>query len=151
MSSPKTQILGAYKLEPTPDLFAQAMEWKYGSLSLSNDERRLAEEHVRNELGGVVLIEALISGRDERFSVDHFGQTGSDQAPYSEVFLSADGRVVIAEAYDVPADPTLRIAFYLHYVEPDRELNTSYGAVKLPPLQPIPKRLAELVPYEPVT
>jgi hypothetical protein len=151
MSSPNTQILGAYKLESTPDLFAQAMEWKYRGVAMSNDERRLAEERVRNELARVVLIEALISGRDERFSVDDFGQPGSDQAPYSEVFLSADGRAVIAEAYDVPADSTLRIAFYLHYAEPDRELNTSYGAVKLPPLQSIPKRLAELMPYEPVT
>ena len=151
MSSPNTQILGAYKLAATPDLFAQAMESKYGGLALSNNERRLAEEHVRNELASVVLIEALISGRDERFSVGDFGQTGSDQAPYSEVFLSADGRAVIAEAYDVPADSTLRIAFYLHYAEPDRELNTSYGPVKLPPLQSIPKRLAELMPYEPVT
>ena len=150
MSSPTVKILGAYKLESTPDLFAQAMEWKYGNVSLSQEERRLAEEHVRNELAGVVLIEALISRRDERFNVADFGQAGSDQAPYTEVFLSEDGRAVIAEAYDVPADSTLRIAFYLHYVEPSRELNTSYGAVRLPPLSPIPTRLMELVPYEPV-
>ena len=151
MSSPNTQILGAYRLAPDPDLFAQAMDLKYGGVALSNDERRLAEERVRTELARVVLIEVLINGRDERFSVDDFGQTGSDQAPYGEVFLSADGRVVIADAYEVPADSTLRIAFYLHYTDPERELNTSYGAVKLPPVQSIPRRLAELMPYEPVT
>jgi hypothetical protein len=151
MSSPTVQIFGAYKLESTPDLFMQAMAWKFGNLSLSQEETRLAEEHVRNELAGVVLIEALVNRRDERFSVADFGQACSDQALYSEVFLSEDGRAVIAGAYDVPADSTLRIAFYLHYVEPGLELNTSYGAVKLPPLSPIPTRLKELVPYEPVT
>jgi hypothetical protein len=151
MSSPTVQVLGAYKVEPTAALFAQAMEWKYGGVPLSNDERRLAEQHVRDELAGVVLIEALISGRDERFRVDDFGQAASDQAPYSEVFLSEDGRTVVARAYDVPSDSTLRVAFFLHYVDPGRELNTSYGAVKLPPLHSMPKRLAELNPYEPVT
>ena len=49
MSSPTVQILGAYKLESTPELFAQAMAWKYGDVLLSQEERRLAEEHVRNE------------------------------------------------------------------------------------------------------
>ena len=114
-------------------------------------QQREARAHVRAELGGVVLFEALVTGRDEKFSVDDFGQIDSDQAPYSEVFLSEDGESVIAEAYDVPQGPNLRIAFYLHYVDPRKELRTSYGSVKFPALRPIPERLAVLVPYEPVT
>src|SRR5262245_27334110 len=150
LSSPTVQVLGAYKVEPTAELLAQAMEWKYGGVSLSSGERRLAEQHVRDELARVVLVEVLVGGRDERFSVADFGQAASDQAPYGEVFLSEDGGTVIAQAYDVPSGPTLRAAFFLHHVDPGKELTTSYGAVKLPPLQSVPQRLAELVPYEPV-
>lgn len=151
MASPNVQVLGAYRVECTPELFAQAMEWKYGDLPLSAEERDAAEAHVRSELCGAVLIEAAIHNRDDHFSVSDFGQDGSDQAAYSEVFLSEDGRAVIADAFDVPTDPGLRIAFFLHFLDPAKTLNTSYGPVSLPPLQPMPERLAELVPYEPVT
>lgn len=151
MARPTVQVLGAYRLDCTSGLFAQAMEWKYGNLLLSVAEREAAEAHVRSELSGTVLIEAEIHERDDRFSVGDFGQAGSDQAAYSEVFLSQDGRAVIADAFDVPTDSVLRIAFFLHFVDPAKELNTSYGPVALPPLQSMPKRLAELVPYEPVT
>lgn len=151
MAPPTVQILGAYRVECTPDLFAQAMEWKYGNLPLSTEERDTAEAHVRSEVSGAVLIEAAIHDRDDHFSVSDFGQVGSNQAAYSEVFLSEDGRAVIADAFDVPTDPVLRIAFFLHFADPAKALNTSYGSVALPPLQAMPKRLAELVPYEPVT
>jgi len=127
------------------------MEWKYDLAFASEEERRLAEEQVRAELDGVVLLEVLVTSRDERFIVDDFGQLGSDQAPYIEVFLSADGGSVIAEGFDVPAGDTLRIAFYLHYMDPTAKLKTSYGLVEVPPVREIPERLADLVPYEPVT
>ncbi len=151
MAAPTVQVLGAYRLECTPELFAQAMEWKYGNLTLSTEEREAAEAHVRSELSRVVLIEAAIHGRDDYFSVSDFGQAGSDQAAYSDVFLSEDGRTVIADAFDVPPGPGLRIAFYVHFFDPAKVLNTSYGPVSVPPLQAMTKRLAELVPYEPVT
>jgi hypothetical protein len=151
MAPPTVQVLGAYRVECTPELFAQAMEWKYGNLPLSTEERDAAEAHVRSEVSGAVLIEAAIHNRDDHFSVSDFGQAGSDQAAYSEVFLSEDGRAVIADAFDVPTGPRLRIAFFLHFFDPAKTLKTSYGPVSLPPLQAMPRRLAELVPYEPVT
>ena len=151
MASPTIQLLGAYRLDYTPELFAQAMEWKYGGVSLSPREREAAESHVRRELGEAVIIEAVVCDRDDRFNVSDFGQAGSDQAAYNEVFLTDDGCAVIAEGFDVPDGPSLRIAFYLHFVDPTKELKTSYGSVVLPPLQALPRRLAELVPYDPVT
>jgi hypothetical protein len=151
MALPTVQLLGAYRLDCTPELFAQAMEWKYGSLSLTAEEKEVAEAHVLSELADTVLIEAEIRERDDHFSVSDFGQAGSNQAAYSEVFLSQDGRAVIGDGFEIPDGPVLRIAFYLHFVDLAKELNTTYGSVPLPPLQAMPERLAQLVPYEPVT
>ena len=150
MTEPTIEVLGAYKLEPTVDLFASAMETKYGGLKLSDSERREAEEAVRDELSGVALLEVRVIGRDDQFDVGDFGQESADQAPYNECFLSDDGSQVISRWFDVPPGETLRIAFYLHFFESGSPLSTSYGSVPVPPLQPIPQRLRELVPYEPV-
>lgn len=148
---PTIQVLGAHKLEPSAGLFARAMELKYGGLLDSARQRQSAEEQVREELAGVVLVELVILDRDEHFSAGDFGQPGSDQAAYSEVFLSPDGREVVSEGLDVPESSTLRVAFYFHYVDPAKELKTTYGSISLPPFTPIPGRLTALVPYEPVT
>jgi hypothetical protein len=147
---PTIQVIGAHKLEVSANLFALAMDLKYAGM-LSSAQRQLVEQHVRDELAGVVLIELLVLDRDDRFSVGDFAQPGSDQAVYSEVYLSPDGHNVIAEGFDVPESSTFRVAFYLHYVDPTKELKTTYGSVSLPTFTPMPRRLAELVPYEPVT
>lgn len=70
--------------------------------------------------------------------------------PSDEHFLSEDGSRVIAEGFDVPAGKTLRCAFFLHFLDPTRPLETSYGSVVVPPIQPMPQRLRKLVPYEPM-
>jgi hypothetical protein len=106
---------------------------------------------VRTELSGAVLVEAMVTDRDERFRVDDFSQPDSDQAPYAEVFLSADGCEVIAELSDIPRGSTLRVAFFIHFLSPLRPLNTSYGAVALPKFTRMPQRLSSIIRYEPVT
>ena len=150
LADPSIQVLGAYKLEPNADLFAMAMETKYGGLKMSHGERHEAEHAVREELSGAALLEVLVTGRDKRFDVGDFSQDGSDQAPYNEAFLSADGTAVLSRWFDVPSGDTLRIAFYLHFFDPNRQLITSYGSIAVPPLQSIPQRLHDLVPYEAV-
>jgi hypothetical protein len=80
-----------------------------------------------------------------------FCQEGSDQAAYGEVFLSEDGCAAIPEGAEPAGGSALRVAFYLHFVDPAKALNTSYGHVALPPFGAMPPRLAKLVPYEPVT
>jgi hypothetical protein len=150
MSRPQLEVLGAYRVNASAELFAEAMNLKYPFEFPSAQRRREAEDHVRSELSDAVLLEVLISGRDERFGVDDFGQDGSDQAPYCEVFLSPDGESVISHS-GVPKDETLRVAFFLHFVDCTKPLKTSYGPVAIPPLQPMSSRLSSLVPYEPVT
>ena len=149
-SNPAALVLGAYRLGESEDVFAEAMEVKYGGLELAPAERLEAERAVRDELAGVVLFEVLVQNPDEGFSVDDFGQPGSDQAPYEETYLSADGLGVIDAGGDVPEVEPLRICFYLHFVDVALPLRTSYGDVAIPALQPVPDRLRALVPYEPV-
>ena len=154
MNSPNVAICGAYRLDVSPELFAQALQWKYAHRPSSDSERQAAEDHVRAELEGVVLLEVRIEHGDEHFRVDDFGQTGSDQAPYGEVFLTEDGTAVAsgpADTLDVSAGQTVRVAFYLHFLDRQRPLNTSYGSVPIPAIEGMPSRLAKLVPYEPVT
>jgi hypothetical protein len=84
-------ICRAYRVHVSPELIARAMQWKYAHLLNSQSERRAAEDHVSAELQGVVLLDVRIEHCDKRFRVDDFGQNGSDQAPYGEVFLTEDG------------------------------------------------------------
>ena len=147
---PRVEVLGAYRVRLTQKLFLHALEVKYAGLDLQGDECRQAERATREELSQVVLLEVLISKRDKRFDIGDFGQKGSDQAPYDEHFLSEDGSRVIAEGFDVPSGKTLRCAFFLHFFDPAKPLETSYGKVVVPPIQPMPRRLHKLVPYEPM-
>lgn len=149
-SSATVNVLSAYKLEATEELFKEAMELKYGDTGLSGADLREAEEAVREELAGVALLEVLVTGRDDRFDVGDFSQEGSDQAPYNEVYLNSDGTEVVSDSFQAPPGDPLRIAFYLHYFDPSQQLKTSSGSVLIPPLQPMPERLRNLAPYEPV-
>ncbi len=144
------QVLGAYRVKLTQKLFLHALEVKYTGCGLQGDECRQAEKATLEELSNVVLLEVLVSKRDKRFDVGDFGQKGSDQAPYDEHFLSEDGSRVIAEGFDVPAGKTLRCAFFLHFFDPTKPLETSYGQATVPPIRPMPARLRKLVPYEPM-
>ncbi len=146
---PAIQILGAHRVKLTQRLFLHALEVKYAGCGLQGDECRRAAKATLEELSSVVLLEVLISNRDRRFDMGDFCQRGSDQAPYDEHFLSADGSRVVSAGFDVPARKTLRCAFFLHFFDPAKPLETSYGKVPVPPITPMPRRLRTLVPYEP--
>lgn len=149
-AEPTVAILGAYRVEPSAPLISKALRQKYGNSTMSPADKRKAERHVTDEVGSAVLFELLISNRDERFRVDDFGQVGSDQAAYDEKYLSLDGKRVIAEGFEIPDRVSLRICFYLHFVDVSRPLRTSYGLCPIPPVKAIPRRLEKLAPYEPV-
>jgi hypothetical protein len=50
----------------------------------------------------------------------------------------------------LPTNDTFRCAFFLHFYQPDKPLLTSYGTFNCPPVEDMPKRLAQLVPFIPV-
>ena len=149
MSQPKIQVLGAYKVELTDDLLEEAIEIKSYGLQLTESEKAELEKAIREELSSVVLLDVLVTDADERFDIDNFGQPGSDQAPYDETYLSLDGTTVISR-FEPPSGDSFRVVFFLHFFDPAKPLETPYGNVSIPPIQPMPKHLQELIPYTPI-
>jgi len=154
MTQPRIDILGVYRLEITDELLRGQMDILYGSQPNRPAE---AERQCREQLESVVLVEALVSNRDERFDVGDFTQSNPNmprenwQAPWAEAYLAPDGESLLVERWSVaPADDPLRMAFFIHYWNTDRPLQTSYGDVQCSRPQPMPERLKRLVPYEPV-
>ena len=151
MPNSTVTIIGVHQVPITEELLRHAVELKYGGVHLYPRQRDAAEGAVRAELASVVLIECQILGADSRFDVGDFRQPDSDQAPYDEAFLSADGTTMLASRYTRPSIPDFRVCFYLHFYNPNKPLSTSYGPLLLPPISVMPDRLLDLIQYEPVT
>jgi hypothetical protein len=151
MPQPGIKVLAVYKVKLTPELLEEAMESKYGGMKLSLSQREWAKGHVIEEITSAVLVELLVANPDQHFDLSDFHQTGSDQSPYDEVYLTEDGQSVLSgSSVDVPKAEVFRVAFFLHYFEPDKPLITSYGEVEFPPVQEMPEYLHVLIPYHPV-
>jgi hypothetical protein len=148
-AEPKLRLIGAYPLPVSESLFEAVLLSRYGGLDDPPEEQARASQLTHEELDRAVLFEVLIENRDGRFSVDHFGQPGSDQAAYMERYLAPDGRSLMGTS-EVPYVEPLRIVFYLHFVDPGRPLRTSYGDRVIPPLTPMPLHLRLLASYDPI-
>jgi len=145
------KALAVYRVKLTSELLEEGMEVKYGGRRLSESEREWAKEQVTEEIMSAVLIELLVTNPDDRFNLIDVHQLGSDQAVYDEVYLAEDGRSVIPTGlFEVPKGEVIRVGFYLHYFDPDKQLATSYGTIELPPAQDMPEYLQKLIPYHPV-
>lgn len=163
MREPGIEVLGVYRLPVTEELFREQFDILHGEQfeglfgRMSKKKRAEAERQVREQLNSVVLIEAVVHERDDRFDVGEFTQPRDGvpkenwQAAYDEAFLSADGESLAVERGEPPPTPgDLRVAFYLHYWQPDKPLRSTYGDIACPPVEDMPGRLVRLVPYEPV-
>jgi hypothetical protein len=146
MPTPSITILGVYKPDIPANVYREQRE------SMGSDERTKAH------FEGLVLIEALIDGIDDRFKMSEMGQPdplgdySNFQCAYDEALLSSDGETVVERDMDcIKGEGPLRFAFYLHFYDAARPLHWSYGQVQCPPIEPIPMRLKDLVPYDPCT
>jgi len=144
MNSPSLRILGVYKLEVTPEMFAEQLQM-YG------DEAR-----GRDHFSSVVLIEALVDAAGKPLNLAKFTQPNpayphnSSQVPWDEALLSADAETLTARRIGcVKGDGLLRFAFYIHYWNPRLPLQWTYGEVNCPQPQAMPVRLQMLMPYRP--
>lgn len=140
--APILTILGVYRLDVTPEIFAAQLPM-YGD-----------EEQCRDHFRSVVLIEAVVSEADEPFSLSDFTQPnphypgGDPQVPWDEGLLSPNGEILLARTINcVKGDGPLRFAFYMHYWNPQLPLRWTYGELYCPPPQPTPVRLEMLMPY----
>jgi hypothetical protein len=146
---PDVQVLGVHRVEPSDELFQEAMDLKYGGVALSDKERNDASQSVHDELANIELIETLVLRRDDGFDVGGFRQPGTDQVAYAEAFLSSNGQSVLSRT-TVPDKEPLRLTFFLHCYAPAQPVLSSYGSLSLPPMSEMPARLQTLVPYQPV-
>jgi hypothetical protein len=157
MSEPTITVLGIYRLNVTDELVLAQHSILYG-----NDGRSVSrtetESQIREQLGSVVLVEALVVNRDKRFDVSDFTQAQIGvppdrwQAAWAEAYLSSpEGTALVEKRWaPMPEQGDLRIAFFLHYWDKATPLQTSYGEIICPEPQPMPSRLERLVPFIPV-
>ena len=155
-SDPQIEVLGVYRLSVTEELF----RWQFRILHghpMSKRERTQAEQECRKQLSSIVLVEAMVQNRDDTFDIGQFTQPqpnlpeGSWQVAWAEAYLTPDGDSLLVDRWsDPPATGDLRVAFFLHFWQPNETLRSSYGDVPCPPVEDMPERLARLVPYEPV-
>ena len=148
-SNPRVTVLGVYHVTCTPKLLEQAMEYKWSHLTNKNQLKQ-AEALTRREIESAVLVELSVPPPNAEFDLGDISQKGSDQAAYDEHYFSNDGTKVISD-FRAPTDqPWSRVAFFFHFFDESKPLQTSFGAVQCPTPKPMPERLAKLMPYEPV-
>lgn len=138
------QVLGVYRLDVTPEVFAEQLPM-YGD-----------ETQCWDHFSSVVLIEAIGESDEERFPLSGITQPnpayphGAAQAVWDEGLLSADGTVLLARKIScVRGSGRLRFAFYMHYWDPKLPLTWKHGEISCPPPEPMPERLKRLIPYNP--
>lgn len=149
----KVELIGVYQLPVTAELIAEQAEVLYGD-EASSDEIAQA----RRQLESTVLVEVLVSNADADFDLDAFMQEDprlppeSWQVAWAEAFLSADGqRLLVERGEPLPeGQATFRVAFYIHWWRAELELSSSYGSLPGAPPVPMPARLRQLAPYEPI-
>jgi hypothetical protein len=155
MDATTIEVLGVYAIPVTDDLVREQTDILYPSLT--GDLRLTAEEDCRDQLNSTVLLELVIYGRDDRYNAGDFKQPNdllpkeSWQVAYDEGYLSLNGETKLeADWPHPPPMEDLRITFFIHYWDPDKPLLSSYGELHCPPVQKMPERLQNLVPYQPV-
>ncbi len=141
MAEPTLRILGVYRPVITGEVF--------------NEQKEIcgSEKATKEHFAHLVLVEAIVDGVDERFQMSDFRQVtteGGEQVVYDEALLSPDGESVLKRDMDcVSGTPPLRCAFYLHCFDERQPLLWTYGEVSCPPVEDVPERLRQLVPYSP--
>jgi hypothetical protein len=125
----------------------QTLALKYAFPEMDADEVRDAEAQVRDQLSALYVVEILVEDPTGAFNLRDFHQPNPDvdaadlQVPYDEVALDTG---------ESDGSGTTRIAFFLHFVDPNAGVETPFGHVPLPAATPLPARLAEVMKYEPV-
>ena len=148
MPQPKIEILGAYRLEFSDEQIRQFIEDSFGD-ALDEDEKHEMFTAKRDELSSVVAFDVLITNADKKFDSGDFTQPDSDQVAYDEVYLSPDGYSV--ESTSKPKDLTnFRMYFFLHFVDSQNPLLSSYGELNIPKLKSLPDYLRSVHPFTPV-
>jgi hypothetical protein len=114
------RFLGAYKVDVSPREFQAALE--------CHDDA----EYVARELGSLALVELEVRGMPSDRSLIEFKQPHTKYVPYDETYFELEALKPLAHnAHSPPAAEDFRVAFYLHFFDPDQPLETPWGNVTL--------------------
>jgi hypothetical protein len=122
----------------------------------TEEDRREVEARFASTITGAVMVEALVQNPDPSFDVGAFQQQDPSlpkhlwQVAWNETFLSADGESVVGRRQKCLAQDVdqFRVVFTIHFWNPFIPLESSYGKLSPPPIQPLPGRLWSLAPYK---
>ena len=116
-------------------------EFGDGNFNLA-DVIELDDAGFAERFADLYLIEVRVERPDSAFDPGELEQGG--QVAYDEKYLNDDG----TEALKAPLpNSSIRLGFFLHFVDFQEPLSTPYGPVRLPTPTPMPQRLARLFRY----
>lgn len=127
-------VLGVHRIEPSPGLFDETLAIQWGE-GLSGENLARAEENVREHFAGLYLIEFQVDLPDAAIDWEEItqsipGQPRSNwQVPYDEQLIDKRSG---------------RWAFFFHYLDVNRELESPVGPLTLPQPTPRPRHLSEI-------
>jgi hypothetical protein len=151
MSEPSIECLSVYVVPCDDGPWREDLDNSYRSLGLLDET-----EEYRRRVISIVLVEVVVKGADSSFDAGQFRQAmerddRSPQVAYDEALLSPDGRAVVKRGQGCADGITEgRICFFLHYYDPTRPIQWSFGEFTCSDPIPMPERLARLVPYQPI-
>jgi hypothetical protein len=119
-------------------------------------DRANLREKIENELGFAAYLEVLVSYPDERFDIIRFVQQDSSAVPgfgqvaWNETYLSEDGSELISRypSKEIPKLSRFRVVFVIHQWQEGQTLYSPYGELAYPEIEPLPRRIWRLAPYE---
>lgn len=150
---PSIECLGVYVVPCDDAPWREDLDNSYRVLGLLDET-----EAYRKRVISIVLVEVVVSGAGPSFDVGQFAQTmdkdedeRSMQVAYDEALLSPDGQAVMKQSLDCANGLSEgRLCFFLHYYDPTRPIQWSFGEFTCPEPLPMTERLARLVPYQPI-
>lgn len=155
-AQPAITVVGFYRLSMLDEeLRAQLWRYYFGGNAVRDRSTRV-QDFVRNCIP-LVLLELLLDGLDERFSLADFTQEMPEaprkhwQAAYNEVILATSGSEVLTRGLGSASGwRGGRLAFYFHFYDPEQPMRWTDGEFRSPAVSNMPRRLWELMPYLPV-
>jgi hypothetical protein len=174
--SPSIKVLGIYAPKLNPDRYTAFLESEIASRDpagysdseidslrsfgrdvspLSAEDKDELRSHLEREFGNAVLVEVVVTNPSIDFNVGDFVQPNPTlardlwQTAWDERYLTADGTALLTEEPSERCEQSqsLRMVFYIHYWQEKQPLDSSYGNLALPLVEPVPDRLWILAPY----
>jgi hypothetical protein len=153
---PSLTVIGVYRVPfQEGELLDQLRRYYFfgnASNDLSSDVNRFIETCVP-----LALFELELDHLDDRFRLGDFTQEMPAaprklwQAAYDEALLSPDGsRVLTQKPRCTDGLRNGRVAFYFHFYDPAKPMEWSYGRFAPNPVDTVPRRIWDLLPYSPV-